>query len=103
MELVVSDGTGRSLNDGVIPRSAGKTGTAEVPGGADNALFVGYAPAKNPQIAVAVVVERGGYGAQSAVPIVHEVYKAYFSQEKSKSKPKGIQAKSPSNGTVARR
>ncbi|BAU15111.1 penicillin-binding protein [Leptolyngbya sp. NIES-3755] len=75
---VVQEGTARSLNDGSIPLTAGKTGTAEVQGQEDNSLYVGYGPANNPQIAIAVVVENGGYGATSAVPIAHEVYKAFF-------------------------
>lgn len=79
---VVKEGTGKSLSDGSIPPTAGKTGTAEVPGGADNSMYVGYGPVDNPQIALAVVVERGGYGAQSAVPIAHNIYKAYFGPPK---------------------
>jgi penicillin-binding protein 2 len=75
---VVHEGTGRSLNDGSIPPTAGKTGTAEVTTGADNAVYVGYGPVENPQIAVAVVVENGGFGAESAVPIVHQIYRAFF-------------------------
>jgi penicillin-binding protein 2 len=75
---VVQSGTGRRLNDGSIPLTAGKTGTAEVLGQRDNALWVGYGPVSNPQIAIAVVVENGGFGAESAVPIAHEIYKTYF-------------------------
>jgi penicillin-binding protein 2 len=75
---VVQEGTGRRLNDGSIPLTAGKTGTSEVVGQKSHALFVGYGPAENPQIAVAVVVENGGYGGVAAVPIAHEMYKAYF-------------------------
>ena len=81
---VVNEGTGRSLNDGSIPPTAGKTGTAEVSTGADNAMYVGYGPLENPQIAIAVVVENGGFGATSAVPIAHEVYKAFFGPPKAK-------------------
>ena len=80
---VVQQGTATQLNDGSIPLTGGKTGTAEVPGQPDNALFVGFGPASSPKIAVAVVVENGGFGAVSAVPIAHEIYKAYF-----KSHPK---------------
>jgi penicillin-binding protein 2 len=80
---VVREGTGRQLSDGSIPPTAGKTGTAEVPGGkANNALFVGYGPVDKPEIAIAVVVENGGYGAVGAVPIVHEMYKVYFKGRK---------------------
>ncbi|PZV12210.1 MAG: penicillin-binding protein 2 [Leptolyngbya sp.] len=82
LKAVVSEGTARQLSDGSIPPTAGKTGTAEVVGQKDNALFAGFAPFNNPQIAVAVVVENGGFGAESAVPIAHEIYKAYFKAKK---------------------
>jgi penicillin-binding protein 2 len=75
---VVKDGTAHQLSDGSIPPTAGKTGTAEVPGGADNAMYVGYGPVNDPKIAIAVVVEHGGFGAESAVPIAHAVYRTYF-------------------------
>lgn len=79
---VVQEGTGRSLNDGSIPLTAGKTGTAEVQGQESNALYVAYGPADKPEIAIAVVVENGGYGGAAAVPIAHEVFKAYFGVKK---------------------
>lgn len=79
---VVKSGTASQLSDGSIPPTAGKTGTAEVPGGADNAVYVGYGPVNDPSIAVAVVVEHGGFGAESAVPIAHAVYQAYFGPTK---------------------
>jgi penicillin-binding protein 2 len=85
---VVKEGTGRRLNDGSIPLTAGKTGTAEVTTGANNALYVGYGPVHQPQIALAVIVENGGYGAESAVPIAHEIYKAYFGTPKPPGMPK---------------
>ncbi len=78
LTAVVQEGTASQLNDGSIPLTAGKTGTAEVPGEPDNALFVGFGPVSNPRIAIAVVVENGGFGAVSAVPIAHELYKTYF-------------------------
>jgi penicillin-binding protein 2 len=78
---VVQAGTGRSLNDGSIPLTAGKTGTAEVLGKENNAMYVGYGPVSNPQIALAVAVEQGGYGATSAVPIAHEIYRAFFKRK----------------------
>jgi penicillin-binding protein 2 len=78
LTAVVQEGTARRLNDGSIPLTAGKTGTAEVLGQRDNSLFAGFGPVAKPQIAVAVVVENGGYGAEAAVPIAHEIYKTYF-------------------------
>ncbi len=55
---------------------AGKTGTAENPSKIDHAWYVGYAPADDPEIVVAVVVERGGQGANSAAPAVCEAMAA---------------------------
>jgi penicillin-binding protein 2 len=74
----VQKGTARRLADGSIPLTAGKTGTAENPGPKPHALFVGYGPVSDPQIAIAVVVENGGYGGVAAIPVAHEIYKAYF-------------------------
>jgi penicillin-binding protein 2 len=42
------------------------------------ALFVGYAPAENPTIAVAVVVEGGGFGASTAAPIARTILDAWI-------------------------
>ena len=86
LKSVVAEGTARQLNDGSIPLTAGKTGTAEVVGQKDNAMFAGFAPFNNPKIAVAVVVENGGFGAESAVPIAHQIYKAYFKAQKNRAK-----------------
>ena len=47
----------------------GKTGTAENPHGDDHSIFIAFAPKKNPQIAIAVYVENGGWGSDVAVPI----------------------------------
>lgn len=66
---------------GALPRSAqvaGKTGTAENPSGIDHAWYVGYAPADDPEIVVAVVVERGGQGANAAAPAVCRAMSAYL-------------------------
>lgn len=78
MVAVVQKGTARILNDGTVPLSAGKTGTSEVLGQPSHALFVGFAPAVNPEISIAVVVENGGYGGVTAAPVALEVYRTYF-------------------------
>ncbi|HTL87964.1 MAG TPA: penicillin-binding transpeptidase domain-containing protein, partial [Leptolyngbya sp.] len=83
---VVQEGTAQSLNDGSIPLTAGKTGTAEVQGEPDNSLYVGYGPVDKPQIAIAAVVENAGYGATAAVPIAHEIYQSFFGTSKSAPK-----------------
>ena len=45
---------------------AGKTGTAQVNGQLDNAWFVGYAPANDPKIVVAIIIEEGLHGSTAA-------------------------------------
>lgn len=57
---------------------AGKTGTAENSQGRDHGWFVGYGPFENPTIVVSVIVEQGGYGASSAVPIGRKIMEAAF-------------------------
>lgn len=59
MVSVVQDGTGRraSLRSTQV---AGKTGSAENASGENHAWFIGFAPAKDPQIAVAVILEQAG-------------------------------------------
>jgi penicillin-binding protein 2 len=99
MESVVNDVGGTAWRSRLEEvRFAGKTGTAQVVRRKsdeeekeqkgeeisykyrDHALFVSYAPAKNPQIAVAVVVEHGGHGSSVAAPIARALYEAYFSE-----------------------
>ena len=76
MEAVVTGGTGTAAQ---IPgiRVAGKTGTAEtgVPG-RYNGWFISFAPADHPKVAVAVVVENGGFGGHSAAPIAKALMQA---------------------------
>ena len=56
---------------------AGKAGTAETGTGTSNALFIAYAPAENPEIAVAVVIEKGVWGS-NAIPVAVDIFKEYF-------------------------
>jgi peptidoglycan glycosyltransferase len=69
MVQVVEDGTGTR---GRIPgiAVAGKTGTAQADGGPPHAWFIAFAPAENPQVAVSVIVERGGAGIGGQVVVV---------------------------------
>jgi penicillin-binding protein 2 len=57
---------------------AGKTGTAQNPHGQDHALFICFAPATNPEIAIAVLVENAGHGSTAAAPLAQKVLQAYF-------------------------
>ncbi|HTY04349.1 MAG TPA: penicillin-binding protein 2 [Rhodocyclaceae bacterium] len=89
---VNKEGTGARAFVGAGYESAGKTGTAQVFSlkGAqykegtvkeelrDHALFIAFAPADKPRIAVAVLVENGGFGAQAAAPIARQVFDYYL-------------------------
>ena len=57
---------------------AGKTGTAERPPFQSTSWFASFAPANNPKYAVVVMVEQGGYGSQTAAPIVRHIYEHLF-------------------------
>ncbi len=88
MKQVVLQGTACCRIKSEVPVSvAGKTGTAETSSaGLDgrnartkpHAWFTAYAPAENPQIAMVVLVENSGEGAEWAAPIAREVLKWYF-------------------------
>jgi penicillin-binding protein 2 len=86
-------GTARKVGDSSVYRIAGKSGTAQVVAikqgekydrnkvqerHRDHALFVGFAPANNPQIAVAVMVENGESGSGVAAPVVKQVMDAWL-------------------------
>lgn len=99
MEDVVhgARGTARRISEGIEYRMGGKTGTAQIVGMAqdeeydiesvekrmrDQALFVGFAPVEDPQIAVGVIVENGEHGSTTAAPIARAVMDAYFESER---------------------
>lgn len=90
-------GTARRVGYGLEYRMAGKTGTAQVFSIAqdaeyeadeiakrlrDHALFIAYAPADDPQIAVALIVENGGSGSAVAAPIARQVIDHYLQGRK---------------------
>jgi penicillin-binding protein 2 len=89
---VNKEGTGARAFAGAEYESGGKTGTAQVfslKGSdykanklkqelRDHALFIAFAPADKPRIALAVLVENGGFGAQSAAPIARMVFDYYL-------------------------
>lgn len=82
-------GTGRIAFAGAEYVAAGKTGTAQVIGikqgekydakkiaerFRDHSLFMAFAPADDPKVALALIVENGGFGAQAAAPIARKVF-----------------------------
>ncbi|MGN8106723.1 penicillin-binding protein 2 [Paraburkholderia sp. 22098] len=92
MEGVITNGTASKLFIGAPYVAAGKTGTAQVyslqganyKGHAiaehlrDHALFIAFAPAEQPKIALALIVENGGWGAEAAGPIARKVLDYYL-------------------------
>jgi peptidoglycan glycosyltransferase len=84
MRTVVEEGTGTPAQLGNIS-VAGKTGTAQVGIAGSNLTqpwFIGFAPADNPKVAVAVTVERtqGGFGATVAAPIARSVMQTLLAE-----------------------
>lgn len=86
-------GTAYRISEGLTYKIAGKTGTAQVFGIAqdeeyeeekvskrlrDHALFIAFAPIEDPTIAVAVIVENGGHGSSAAAPIARKMMDAYL-------------------------
>lgn len=67
LERAVAAGTGTAARVPGVP-VAGKTGTAQNPHGQDHALFVCYAPADTPRVALAFVIENAGHGGSVAAP-----------------------------------
>lgn len=81
MADAVTIGTCRGINLEPLVEVCGKTGTSENPHGDDHSMFMGFAPKDNPEVAIAVVVENGRYGATNAVPIARLMLQKYFAGE----------------------
>ncbi len=73
---VVAQGTGAQARLAGIT-VAGKTGTAQNPHGQDHAWFICFAPAEQPKIAIAVLVENAGFGGSVSAPIARELVRYY--------------------------
>ena len=88
-------GTAQRIGRGATYSIAGKTGTAQVFSVGqtekynekevaerlrDHALFVAFAPAESPKLAVAVLVENGGFGSSAAAPIARAIFDAYLTK-----------------------
>ncbi|MFC2315328.1 MAG: penicillin-binding protein 2 [Selenomonas massiliensis] len=78
LHSVTKIGTAAGVFAGFPIDIAGKTGTAENSQGRDHGWFVAYGPYVNPNIVVAVIVEQGGFGSMSAVPIGRRILEAAF-------------------------
>lgn len=97
IDVTLPGGTAPRVGVGAPYKVAGKTGTAQVVGikqnekyiesrvaerHRDHALFVAYAPADDPKIALAIIVENGGHGGSTAGPIARQVFDFYLLDKK---------------------
>lgn len=82
MRNAVTQGTARGLNSPAFT-AGGKTGTAQYgPNNSkEHAWFVTFAPFDNPEIALAVIVEEGGEGSSTAVPVAKQILEYYFTHK----------------------
>jgi len=94
LQVTQEGGTAAFLGKGISYSMAAKTGTAQVfslqgqeydeeslpEHLKDHALFIAYAPAENPRVAVAVIVEHGGHGGSTAGPIAKKFFDNYMKQ-----------------------
>ncbi len=85
-------GSGGTASIAAVPGLdiCGKTGTAQNPHGADNSVFICFAPKDNPKIAVAAYVENAGFGATWAAPIASLLVEKYLNGEISQER-KGLE------------
>jgi len=81
MTLTVKEGTGTAAALRGV-QVAGKTGSAQNPHGQTHAWFIGFAPAEQPRVAVAVIVENAGSGGREAAPIAGEIIQTVIGQKR---------------------
>jgi penicillin-binding protein 2 len=104
MRATMTRGTARAIATSAEYQMAGKTGTAQVFSVGqneryvasqvaerlrDHSWFIAFAPAEAPRIAVAVLVENGGFGASAAAPIARKIMDAYLLPRLPKASPEG--------------
>ena len=84
LSAVVEEGTAAGLQSDLY-QAAGKTGTAENSSGADHSWFIGYASTDEvADVAISVIVENGGAGSTSAVPIAKKIFNSFYNNELNK-------------------
>lgn len=98
MRMAVLGGTCKGANLPDI-EVCGKTGTAQNPHGKDHSVFMGFAPYRNPKIAVAVYVENAGFGATYGVPIGSLIIEKYLKGEISPAR-KGLEERMLNSNTI---
>lgn len=102
-------GTARAVGNGLPFQIAGKTGTAQQisanaprdaqgqvdPRYKNQALFVGFAPAEAPKLAVGLIVEQGGSGAHAAAPVGRAIFEAFLTPVAARARVNQAQAQVP--------
>jgi penicillin-binding protein 2 len=84
-----SDGTSYPVFGSFPVPMAGKTGTAQRDGQADQSWYVCMAPYPNPKIVVAATIEQGGFGVQAAAPVARQILTAYYDEHPAEAKAAG--------------
>jgi penicillin-binding protein 2 len=110
VDVTKPGGTAARANQGAPYLIAAKTGTAQVIGmkqgekydekrireeHRDHALFIAFAPAENPRLALAILVENGGHGGSTAAPIAREVFDYHLLGKKPTVKQKLVVEEEP--------
>jgi penicillin-binding protein 2 len=85
----VAPGTAAGVFGGFPIQVAGKTGTAERPGHADQSWFAVLSPYPDPRIVTIVTIEEGGFGAESAAPAALSILEAYYHKQASEISSSG--------------
>ncbi len=101
MKRVVDEGSASSIFTDYGIQIGGKTGTAQVGDGSNNAVFIAYAPFDNPEIAVSVVLEHGVRGTNAA-QVAKDIFDAYFglNEEVSASPSPTAEVQTENNGLL---
>jgi len=95
-----SDGTSYQVFGNYPIGVAGKTGTAQHTGQADQSWYVVLAPYPNPKVVVAVTIEQGGFGVDTAAPAAKSILNSYFEERDPRFARKLAAAATPT-GTTA--
>ncbi len=99
MKKVVDEGSASSIFEGYPIKVGGKTGTAQLGTGANNAIFIAFAPFDKPEIAVAVVLEHGERGT-NAGRVAKDVFDKYFFGMNTAQEPTDAEAEIHTEGEL---
>ena len=96
MQMVITKGTAKGISYGLKYSMAGKTGTAQVVSTVkngraqkfagqkyrDHSWFIAFAPVDHPKIAIAIIIENGGWGSSVAAPMARKIFDTYLLNQK---------------------